>query len=84
MPSHSEHIATLLADVEGISQALHEAKAKTEYKVELANKVVGGRVVGNLYGVAEYVGGKRRDWALKPQADEKKARDTAKKLNKGK
>jgi len=55
--------------------------AKVEYKVEIANKFKGSRVVGNLYGVGKFVGGRRHGWVLEPQDDEKLARSTAKKLN---
>ena len=52
-----------------------------ELKVELANKigVVGGRacVVGNLWGVALYVDGRRTMWLLPPQEDEARARAMA-------
>ena len=46
----------------------------TTYRVELANKVRNGRAVGNLWGVARYVDGRRRGWALSPQENEAAAR----------
>lgn len=48
---------------------------RTTFKVELANKIVGGRAVGNLWGVGRYKSGNRCGWALEPQADETVARD---------
>jgi hypothetical protein len=56
---------------------------KVTFKVELANKVFRGRVVGNLYGVGRYVNGCRNTWVLVPQEDEELARETAKDLNEG-
>ncbi len=49
----------------------------TTYQVELANRIVRGRAVGNLYGVARYVDGQRMGWVLSPQADESRARHLA-------
>lgn len=44
-------------------------------KVELANKIEGGRAVGNLYGVGKYSpDGRRLGWHLQPQEDEALAR----------
>ena len=46
---------------------------RTEYKLELANKIEGGRAVGNLYGVGRYVNDCRCGWALPPQEDKQRA-----------
>lgn len=47
-------------------------------RVELANKVRGGRAVGNLYGVGRYASnGRRLGWLLEPQEDEELARRIA-------
>jgi transposase-like protein len=51
------------------------------YKVELANKIRGGRAVGNLWGVSRWVGGRRNCWALQPQEDEQRARNLAETSN---
>lgn len=37
------------------------------YRIELANKIVCGRTVGNLYGVARLINGCRNTWVLQPQ-----------------
>jgi len=53
------------------------AAEQVELKVELANKVRKGKAVGTLYGVAQYVGGRRTGWVLRPQDDESLARRVA-------
>ena len=57
------------------------ANERLTYKVELANKIIGGRAVGNLWGVGEYIDGRRRNWAMAPQEDEQRARDFARMAN---
>ena len=54
------------------------------YRVELANRLLGGRTVGNLYGVAKMQGRRRAGWALQPQEDRDLAYRTADDLNAGK
>lgn len=39
---------------------------KIEYRVELANKIRGGRCIGNLYGVAKYKNGCRCGYVIDP------------------
>lgn len=51
------------------------------YRVELANKIAGGRAVGNLWGVAKLINGCRNTWVLEPQESEQKARDLAEVAN---
>jgi hypothetical protein len=55
----------------------------TNYKVELANKISGGRAIGNLWGVARYIDGRRGGYVLQPQDSEQRARDLAADLNGG-
>lgn len=50
------------------------------YRVELANDIRAGRAIGNLWGVADYVGGCRRGYVLLPQASEVLARETCARL----
>lgn len=52
-----------------------------EFKVELANKIRGGRAVGNLWGVGKYVDGRRHGYALTPQESEERAREVARAMN---
>lgn len=48
------------------------------YRVELANRIKRGRCVGNLYGVARYVDGRREGgWVLDPQLDDRLASGVA-------
>lgn len=51
------------------------------FRVGLANKIVRGRAVGNLWGVSRFVDGRRNTWILSPQEDEALARDLAQRLN---
>jgi hypothetical protein len=57
------------------------ARSVVEYKVELANREKGGRVVGTLFGVARYINGCRNTWVLKPQENEELARAFARDRN---
>lgn len=52
------------------------------FKVEICNKIVNGRAVGNLYGVGRWVDGRRTGWVLEPQASKARARDFAMRANK--
>lgn len=49
----------------------------TTFGVSLANRIDGGRAVGNLYGVSVYLGGRRGGYVLEPQRDEGLARRIA-------
>ena len=51
------------------------------YRMELANKISGGRCVGNLYGVARYNNGCRAGWELKPQNSKDQALAITAKMN---
>ena len=51
------------------------------YKVGLANKIVRGRAVGNLWGVSRYIDGNRNCWVLEPQESEQKARQVCAELS---
>ena len=55
--------------------------AQITYRVGLANKIERGRAVGNLWGVARYVDGRRNHWVLEPQASEQHARAVCAALN---
>ena len=44
------------------------------YKVALANKVINGRAVGNLWGVMRYIDGCQNCWVMAPQESEQAAR----------
>jgi hypothetical protein len=60
----------------------NNSASRVEYKVELANKIVRGRAVGNLWGVGTYTDGRRGRWLLAPQSDEALARRVATEANK--
>lgn len=46
---------------------------KIEYKVEISNKIINSRCVGNLCGVASYIDGCRSGYAMCPQDSEEDA-----------
>ncbi len=75
--------ATRAALAAGEARATRVSEVIT-YRVELANRVEGGRAVGNLYGVAKMRGRRRAGWALQPQEDRDRAYRTADDLNAGK
>ena len=57
----------------GIQSVLQIGMGTLKLRIELANKIVNGRAVGSLYGVAIVKNGRRCGWALKPQESRAKA-----------